>query len=174
MSHIRRMPRAGRRQRAAVAIVATAGTALALVAAAPGDATTADSHASPSGGATLAERSRSADDGLAPAFRAAALRYDVPRAVLFAIGYAETHLDGHDGEPSFANGYGVMHLADNPANRTLAAAARLTGIPVSELKTDAAANIAGAAAVLRHYADRAGLSRAERSDLSAWYEVVAR
>jgi N-acetylmuramoyl-L-alanine amidase len=173
MAHIRR------KRRVAAALVAAAGTALALVAAAPGGASTSDSHAAPHGddtvgGATLAERSRSADDGLPPAFRAASRGYDVPQAVLFAVGYAETHLDGHDGEPSFANGYGVMHLVDNPTNQTLAAAARLTGIPRSELKADSAANIEGAAAVLRHYADRAGMTRADRSDLGAWYPVVAR
>lgn len=168
MGHIRR------KRRLAAAVVGVAGTALALAAAAPGGASTTDSQASPSGGATLAERSRSADDGLTPAFRAAAHEYDVPQAVLFALGYAETHLDSHDGEPSFANGYGVMHLVDNPTNRTLASAARLTGLSESELTSDSAANIEGAAAVLRQYADRAGMTRAERDRIGAWYSVVAR
>jgi N-acetylmuramoyl-L-alanine amidase len=166
-----------RHKRRLAAVIGIAGAALALVATVPGAASTAASserHASPSGGATLAERSRSADDGLAPAFRTAARRYDVPQAVLFAVGYAETHLDGHDGEPSFANGYGVMHLVDNPTNHTLATAARLTGLAAEQLRTDSAANIEGAAAVLRHDADRAGLSRAERGDIAAWYPVVAR
>jgi hypothetical protein len=171
MGHIRH------KRRLAGALVGVAATGLALVAAAPGGASSAagsELYASPSGGATLAERSRSADDGLTAAFRSAARQYDVPQAVLFAVGYAETHLDSHDGEPSFANGYGVMHLVANPTNHTLAAAARLTGIEREQLKSDSAANIEGAAAVLRLYADRAGLDRAERDDVGAWYPVVAR
>jgi len=159
------------------ALVGVAATGLALVAAALGGASSAagsERYASPSGGATLAEQSRSADDGLTAAFRSAARHYDVTQAVLFAVGYAETHLDSHDGEPSFANGYGVMHLVANPADHTLAAPARLIGIDRERLTSDSAANIEGAAAVLRHYADRAGLDRSERDDIGAWYPAVAR
>jgi hypothetical protein len=166
-----------RHQWRAAALVGAVAAGLALVAATPGGASSAagfERPASPSGGATLAERSRSADDHLTPAFRSAARRYDVPPAVLFALGYAETHLDSHDGEPSFANGYGVMHLVANPTNHTLATAARLTGIARERLKSDSAANIDGAAAVLRHYADRTGLDRAERGDIGAWYPIIAR
>jgi hypothetical protein len=38
----------------------------------------------------------------------------VPQAVLFAVGYAETHLDSHDGEPSFADAgaHSSAHVAD--------------------------------------------------------------
>jgi N-acetylmuramoyl-L-alanine amidase len=176
MAHIRH------KRRVAAAVIGVAGTALALVSVAPGGAspaTTSERHASANGddavgGATLAERSRSADDGLTPAFRSASRQYDVPQAVLFTLGYAETHLDSHDGEPSFAGGYGVMHLVDNPTNHTLATASRLTGMSTQRLKTDSAANIEGAAAVLRRYADRAGLDRTERDRVAAWYPIVAR
>lgn len=110
---------------------------------------------------------------LAEAFAKAAAEHDVPRDLLVALGYAETHLDGHDGEPSASNGYGLMHLADNPSNKTLQEAASLTGLPVETLKKDDAANILGAAAVLRSYADKRGLDEAARKDPGRWYETVA-
>ncbi|GAB2612605.1 N-acetylmuramoyl-L-alanine amidase [Kribbella endophytica] len=108
---------------------------------------------------------------LSEAFKAAATQYDVPRELLVGIGYAESHLDGHDGQPSQANGYGVMHLASNPSNPTMSEAAKLTGLPVEKLAKDA--NVQGAAAVLDAYADKAGLQGQTRRDIGKWYEVVA-
>ncbi|MFC8261669.1 N-acetylmuramoyl-L-alanine amidase [Streptomyces sp. NPDC057291] len=108
------------------------------------------------------------------AFVHAAGEFDVPRDLLAAVGYGETHLDGHTGRPSQANGYGVMHLASNPANRTLEKAADITGEPLSRLRRDTAANIHGGAAVLRSYADRLGLDGDERDDIDAWYPAVAK
>jgi hypothetical protein len=69
---------------------------------------------------------------LASAFRAASAKYDVPREVLVGVGFAETHLDGHDGTPSQANGYGVMHLVSNNKNATMSEASKLTGLPVGK------------------------------------------
>jgi N-acetyl-anhydromuramyl-L-alanine amidase AmpD len=111
---------------------------------------------------------------LAAAFDAAASRHAVPRDLLVALGYAETHLDGHAGAPSASGGYGIMHLVRNPQHRTLDEAAVLTGRGVDELRADTAANIDGAAAVLAAYADDAKLSSAARGDVNAWYGVVAR
>ncbi|WP_392673476.1 N-acetylmuramoyl-L-alanine amidase [Streptomyces sp. LN785] len=108
------------------------------------------------------------------AFARAARKFDVPRDLLTAVGYGETHLDGHAGRPSAADGYGVMHLVSNPTNRTLEKAAALTGEPLSELRRNTAANILGGAAVLRSYADRLGLDGDERGDIDAWYPAVAR
>jgi hypothetical protein len=108
---------------------------------------------------------------LSEAFKTAAAQYDVPRELLVSIGYAESHLDGHDGQPSQANGYGVMHLASNPSNPTMSEAAKLTGLPVEKLAQDA--NVQGAAAVLDAYADKAGLQGQTRRDIGQWYEVVA-
>jgi hypothetical protein len=108
------------------------------------------------------------------AFARAAAAYDVPRDLLVAVGYGETHLDGHHGEPSQAGGYGVMHLVSNPDRHTLQTAARLTGASVHDLRHDTAANIRGAAAVLRSLADRQGMDAADRDDLGAWYRVTAR
>ncbi|WP_253195137.1 peptidoglycan-binding protein [Streptomyces sp. MP131-18] len=117
-----------------------------------------------------------ADAATAPvtaAFGEAAAQYDVPRDLLVAVGYGESRLDGHDGLPSQARGYGVMHLVSNPTHRTLETAAAETGLPVAELRQDTAANIRGGAAVLREYADTLGLSPHDRADLDAWYPVVA-
>ncbi|AUH40042.1 N-acetylmuramoyl-L-alanine amidase [Streptomyces sp. CMB-StM0423] len=108
------------------------------------------------------------------AFDQAAAEYDVPRDLLAAVGYGETHLDGHNGQPSQANGYGVMHLVSNPDNKSLHRAAELTGRSSSRLRGDTAANIEGGAAVLRDHADALGLAAAKRGDLDAWYPAVAR
>ncbi len=107
-------------------------------------------------------------------FTSAAEEYGVPRDLLAAVGYGETHFDGHDGKPSQAGGYGVMHLVSNPTRHTLEKAAQLTGEPVSELREDTDANIHGGAAVLRAYADKLGMNAKERRDVNAWYPAVAR
>ncbi|MFI6452708.1 N-acetylmuramoyl-L-alanine amidase [Streptosporangium amethystogenes] len=113
-------------------------------------------------------------DPLADAFTRAAATYEVPRDLLVTLGYAETRLDGHGGEPSASGGYGMMHLVSNPTVHSLEQAAKLTGQPVSTLKTDDAANIAGGAAVLRAYANELGLDAAARKDAGKWYPAVAR
>ncbi|MCW2878725.1 MAG: Negative regulator of beta-lactamase expression-like protein [Sphaerisporangium sp.] len=111
---------------------------------------------------------------LADAFSRAAAAYEVPRDLLVALAYSETHLDGHDGKPSASGGYGVMHLVTNPARHALEQAAALTAKPVATLKSDSAANIAGGAAVLRAEADRIGLGATGREDIGKWYTAVAR
>ncbi|MFC4591426.1 N-acetylmuramoyl-L-alanine amidase [Sphaerisporangium corydalis] len=111
---------------------------------------------------------------LTGAFAEAAAVYQVPRDLLVALAYAETHLDGHEGRPSASGGYGVMHLVTNPSAHTLERAAELTGRPVAALRSDTAANIAGGAAVLRAEADALGLSASGREDVARWYTAVAR
>ncbi|WP_416903429.1 N-acetylmuramoyl-L-alanine amidase [Micromonospora echinospora] len=108
------------------------------------------------------------------AFARAAGEFDVPKDLLVAVGYGETRLDGHEGRPSQANGYGVMHLVSNPRQRTLERAAELTGQPVSTLRSVTSANIRGGAALLRDLADAERLTAADRDRISAWYPVVAR
>ncbi|MEV2243011.1 peptidoglycan-binding protein [Streptomyces sp. NPDC049970] len=108
------------------------------------------------------------------AFARAAQEFGVPRDLLAAVGYGETHLDGHAGTPSQDNGYGVMHLASNPANHSLEKAAALTGESTADLREDTRTNILGGAAVLRSHADALGLDKAERADINAWYPAVAR
>ncbi|MFE2748840.1 peptidoglycan-binding protein [Streptomyces scopuliridis] len=127
-----------------------------------------------SAGAAPAPGAPSGRDDMSRAFTRAAAEFEVPRDLLVAVGYGETHLDGHRGEPSQANGYGVMHLVSNPKSHTLEKAAELTGERSSELREDTAANIRGGAAVLRAYADGLGLDRGERRSIDEWYPVVAR
>jgi N-acetyl-anhydromuramyl-L-alanine amidase AmpD len=110
---------------------------------------------------------------LESAFDAAAGTHGVPRDLLVALGYSETHLVSNHG-PSQSNGFGIMHLVDNPVHQTLAEASGLTGASPEALKSDPVTNIDGAAAVLRAYADDAGLSSAARGEIGAWYPVVAR
>jgi len=110
---------------------------------------------------------------LTEAFDNAAAEHGVPRDLLIALGYAETHLDGHAGRPSASGGYGMMHLVSNPTNKSLEQAAELTGLPVADLRADDAANILGGAAVLRAHADKLGLDEAARKDVGRWYQAVA-
>ncbi|MEU6711181.1 N-acetylmuramoyl-L-alanine amidase [Nonomuraea sp. NPDC046802] len=114
------------------------------------------------------------DAPLAAAFDKAAADHDVPRDLLVALAYAETHLDGHNGEPSASGGYGVMHLVSNPTNHSLEKAAELTKLPADKLRADDAANILGGAAVLRSHADALGLDEAARDDTGRWYQAVAK
>lgn len=115
-----------------------------------------------------------AGDSLVTAFETAASRYAVPRDLLIAVGYAETHLDGHGGTPSASGGYGPMQLTRNATVHTLDEAARLTGLRLTTLRTEQAANVQGAAAVLRSYADAAGLTAEQRGDVNLWYAAVVR
>ncbi|MFG6195938.1 N-acetylmuramoyl-L-alanine amidase [Nonomuraea sp. JJY05] len=114
------------------------------------------------------------DSPLQAAFAKAAAAQDVPRDLLVALAYAETHLDGHKGEPSASGGYGVMHLVSNPTNHSLEKAAELTKLPVDQLKADDEANILGGAAVLRALADGLGLDETARKDAGRWYQAVAK
>ncbi len=124
--------------------------------------------------ATAAPTERPSQVAMDDAFSQAAAEFNVPRALLVAVGYGETHLDGHAGKPSQAGGYGVMHLVSNPEQHTLQQAAQLTGESVADLKKESAANIRGGAALLSAYADELELKPSQRADLDQWYQVVAR
>ena len=117
--------------------------------------------------------SSSGEPSMNKAFTDAASEFEVPRDLLVSVGYAETHLDGHDGKPSQDNGFGVMHLVSNPDRQTLEQAAELTGESKTDLKKNDAANIRGGAAVLRAFADKAGLKASDRGRIAAWYPAVA-
>ncbi|MEV4534182.1 N-acetylmuramoyl-L-alanine amidase [Asanoa sp. NPDC049518] len=105
-------------------------------------------------------------------FAAAAERYDVPPDLLVALGFVQSGLDHR--AAGRAGGHGIMQLADNAVVRTLSSAAALTGRSRSSLMTSEAANVAGAAAVLRSYADAAGLDAVARRNINRWYVPVAR
>ena len=89
-------------------------------------------------------------------FEEAAKEYKVPAEILLAMGYVNTRWEMpppeasnfEDGELEGRGTYGIMALVRNPSADTLGEAAKLTGIPEDELKTDRKANILGGAALL--------------------------
>ncbi len=105
------------------------------------------------------------------AFIEAAAKFEVPVDILRAVAFSETRFDGHNGEPSSDNGFGIMHLTDNDVNQTLRLAAELTGYSEKELRTENDKNIFGGAAVLAYLAKSEGV---DRSDVSGWFPAVAR
>ncbi|MFJ9558880.1 N-acetylmuramoyl-L-alanine amidase [Streptomyces fuscichromogenes] len=129
-------------------------------------------------------------------FTAAAAKYHVPTSVLLSVAYQESAWESHDGLPSRSGGYGPMHLTDvTPAMlaggdaglagrselasaagksglHTLRAAAKATGLPVRSLRSDAAANIQGGAALLAAYERE--LVGDTPADPGQWYGAVAR
>jgi N-acetylmuramoyl-L-alanine amidase len=169
--------------RATAALTATVGVA-ALVAGLAGTAH-ASPPADPVGSCLDGPRDRQA------VFARAAAANDVPQQVLLAVSYLESRWDDHGSAPSTSAGYGPMHLTDVAAGdvdsaragkgeappgaqrapvaagslHTLQAAADLTGLPASALRTDDVANICGGAALLASY-------RPEGA--TGWSEAVAR
>ncbi|WP_202080620.1 N-acetylmuramoyl-L-alanine amidase [Caldalkalibacillus salinus] len=103
-------------------------------------------------------------------FEQAAKEFDVPMDILLAIGYAESRWNQHEGA-SQLNGYGLMHLADNPHNQSLVLAADLLKQSEDVIKSNRKHNIRGAAAVLQHFAQE--LNEATPTTLADWYTTVA-
>ncbi|HWI66092.1 MAG TPA: N-acetylmuramoyl-L-alanine amidase [Symbiobacteriaceae bacterium] len=109
---------------------------------------------------------------LGTAFTAAAAEYGVPVEILVALAYSETRLTDYGGKPSVANGYGVMHLVDNPKVQTLQEAVKLTHMGANELRNNLASNIKGGAAVLASYARQQNAGALPLST-EGWFEAVA-
>lgn len=125
-------------------------------------------------------------------FDAAAKASGVPSSVLKAVSYNQSRWEDHGSAASADGGYGPMHLTDLAAatdrpvtnhpgtgkgdgsvreaesEQRVQSAARLTGLSAQRLRTDAAANICGGAAVLASYGP------AGTSAPGAWAEAVAR
>ncbi|TCS92185.1 N-acetylmuramoyl-L-alanine amidase [Hazenella coriacea] len=105
-------------------------------------------------------------------FMEASKEFGVPKEILLAVGYAETRWQDHKGEPSQLNGYGIMHLAENPTNKSLKKASQLLKVSQKQLKTDVRQNIRGGAAVLAEIAkEQNGGKKPEK--LEDWYTAVA-
>ncbi len=108
-------------------------------------------------------------------FQSAAREYQVPVGVLKAVGYVETRLSLQANLESGSGGVGVMQLARRDGVDHLADAAKLTGVSEGRLRVDPAANVRGAAAVLRQLFERAqasepGLQAHEPGD---WFTAVS-
>ncbi len=111
---------------------------------------------------------------IAEEFEEAAEEYDVPVAILLAIGFVNTRLEmpppgASPHEPGESHGrgaYGIMQLVKNDTEDTLGEASRLTGISEEKLKTDRRSNILGGAALL---AESQGEKPARLSD---WFGAI--
>lgn len=105
-------------------------------------------------------------------FDAAAIAFDVPRALLEGIAWIETRWQvpsgAHHGMPP---SHGIMGLRDDPHfGRSLRLAATLSGLPSLQLALDTRSCIRGAAALLARYGD--GKTRAH--PLEEWEDALAR
>lgn len=109
---------------------------------------------------------------LKSSFDEAAKEFGVPVQLLMAVSYAETRWNDHHSRPSQMNGYGVMHLVENPDHHTLNQASRLLGVSRDQLKTDTHLNIQGGAAVLAWIAKKQNSGHLP-GKLGQWYTVVA-
>jgi N-acetyl-anhydromuramyl-L-alanine amidase AmpD len=100
-------------------------------------------------------------------FLSAAEEFEVPAALLKAIGYVETRWQMVEGHPEFGQppAYGVMALRAD----VIARAAELAGVTVHDARYLPEANIRAAAALL---ASRATVEGVDRADLGAWAPVV--
>ena len=95
---------------------------------------------------------------LMPVLQAAARKYDVPVALLLALGYFGSNFENRGGAPTIEGGYGVMALRDNwHGAKSLVEGASKTASTAHILKIDPAANIRAAAAVLDSYATEMGI-----------------
>lgn len=121
-------------------------------------------------------------------FTEAARAYGLPVALLAGVSYAQTRWQDHDGRPSASQGYGPMHLVDGDAARraharadkpapavldTLGDAARATGLGKEQLRTDPAANVRGAAAIIAEQQRALGRPTGGSTDPASWYAAVA-
>lgn len=138
-----------------------------------------------------------ADRRLQNDFTSAADEFHVPRGVLMGVSYLQSRWDSHPGVPSVDGGYGPMHLVDAgppPGQRRhgsagpsaagttdpgraqppagLRRAAGLIGVPAKRLRTDAAANVRGGAALLAATQRQLGKPLSDRP--ADWWETVAR
>jgi hypothetical protein len=103
-------------------------------------------------------------------FSAAGAELGVPARLLRAISYVETRwqmVEGHEEHAGLPPAHGLMALR---GERLREGAAR-SGLTEMLVRTDVAANVRGAAALLRGYADALGVVD---NDVDAWVPVVAR
>ncbi|MFO0594928.1 MAG: N-acetylmuramoyl-L-alanine amidase [Myxococcaceae bacterium] len=119
--------------------------------------------------------SASTNTALETAFTQASREYQVPVAVLKSIAWVETRLSTRANLESGTGGVGVMQLSRRDGVDTLGRAAALTGVTEGRLRVDSAANVRGAAAVLRALFDDARRSQPvlDSQELGDWYVAVS-
>ncbi|MCE9577977.1 MAG: N-acetylmuramoyl-L-alanine amidase [Deltaproteobacteria bacterium] len=107
--------------------------------------------------------------GLDATFAAAGAEFDVPPALLAAIGYVESRWQMVEGTPEFDGAVGKLGVMGLRTDALDATAARI-GADVEDLRQDAASNVRAAAAQLADLASAQGI---DRGSLDAWRPVVA-
>jgi N-acetyl-anhydromuramyl-L-alanine amidase AmpD len=120
---------------------------------------------------------RAAAPGVDPAateleavFARAGKEFGVPADLLKSVGYVETRWQMVRGEEEFpgqAPAFGIMALRGERLER----GARLAGVAPGAARSEVAANIRAAAALLSAYAEELGI---DRTELGAWAPAVAR
>ncbi len=120
------------------------------------------------------------EQNLSPVFESAAREFGVPASVLKGIAFVETrwmHVrpeTSHESESHMPPAYGVMGLRDDDwFGHSLSESARLSGLPLSEVRNEPAANIRAAAAFIAHLASKEN-PRPSSADLLSWFDVVAK
>ncbi len=109
-------------------------------------------------------------DELDPLFAQAASEFNVPADLLKAISFQETRwqmVTGHEEFAGLSPAHGLLALREP----RLGDGARLAGLSVGAVKTDALAHLRAGAALLSSYADELKI---ERADLAAWAPAAAR
>lgn len=140
----------------------------------PGCGRDAEPAAAPQGAGATAVSAPAAALNLEAAFARAEAESGVPATLLKAIAYAETrfyHVPGVASEfDSQAPAYGMMALR----GERLARGAQLLGLSIDAVRSDPAANVRAAAALIAAEAAALGLAPARlRQDLGAWAKAVA-
>ena len=118
---------------------------------------------------TLGTR-RAAPGGLQRTFAAAGAEFGVPPELLAAIGWNETRwqmVHGDEEFPGVPAAHGIMALR----GARLTEGARLAGVSLDAARTEAAANVRAAAALLDAWARE---TRIDRASVGAWAPLVAR
>lgn len=120
-------------------------------------------------------RSENAQSALQTSFDSAARELQVPVQLLEAIAYVETRVSPTAGLTSQSGGHGVMAIVEREDWKMLSRATALTGATAGRLDVDPAANIRGAAAVLRELADKSfrDFPNLDANDLGDWYHAVS-
>ncbi len=115
---------------------------------------------------------RSALEG---AFASAAREYQVPVELLKGIAWVETRVSATAGLESNSGGVGVMQLPERGDWKLQSRALELTGATRGQLVVDPAANVRGAAAVLRELFDRTQRDQPALDARQAgdWYRAVS-
>jgi len=111
------------------------------------------------------------------AIEEAARRAGVPAPILLAVAWTQSRLSMNQGVRSPDGGVGLFHLLDRegaPGSLSIERAARLTGLSVELISTQAGANALGYAVLLREQADKVfgQYQDLDEHRLGDWFEVL--